>query len=402
MSVRLLIASHKLLSTDPSTPSGHATAGGFSAQTGALATLAESCVLCVPVGGPAEPGLTPIDPAIEVHPLRHPGTGWRRRLAVPGWILQLRREVLAADVVHAPVPGDVGFLAVIVTVLCRRPLFVRHCATWRRPASRADKVLKAVLERLSDRGVVVLATGADDRPPTEGRSVRWIFSSSVTQADIDEVAAQPVGLAGAEDPEAAPVLVTGGRLIPSKGTDHALEAFAVLRDRGLVSHLHVVGEGPARGDLEARAASLGVADAVTFHGLLSRRDVLDVFDRSDLLVYPTRSNEGFPKIVLEALSRRLPVVATPVSAIPSLVGDAGMIVAPDVASVVDGVVELLDEPGGLAARRDRALARAAHHTLEAWVAEIGRHLDEAWGTRRDEDAEGASAPRTARHTEAVR
>lgn len=390
--MRLLIASHKLLSTDLTTPSGHATAGGFSAQTGALAALADSCVLCVPVAGPATPGLTPIDPAIEVHPLRYPGTGWRRRLAVPGWVLQLRREVLAADVVHAPVPGDIGFLAVIVTVLCRRPLFVRHCATWRRPASRADRVLKVVLERLADRGVVVFATGAEEGPPTPGRAVRWIFSSSITQDDIDEVAARPAQRPGA-GPDGGAVLVTGGRLIPSKGTDHAIEAFAILRERGLASHLHVVGDGPARGDLEERAAVLGVSGAVTFHGLLSRRDVLAVFDRSDLLVYPTRSNEGFPKIVLEALSRRLPVVATPVSAIPSLVGDAGIIVSPDVAAVVAGVEELAAEPGGVAARRDRALDRASHHTLEAWVAEIGNELDRAWGERPAGDRSAGRARR---------
>lgn len=375
LDVRLLIASHKATHTDPGSASGYATAGGFSTQTAALADLGDECVLCVPVVGAGPPGLTPIASTIEVHPLRNPAPGWRRRLAIPSWTAQLWREARAADIVHVPVPGDVGFLAVLVTVAARRPLFVRHCGTWRQPASRADRALKWVLERLADRGVLVFATGADTTDPTPGRAVRWIFSSSISENDLDEVRASARRTSAAAAP---PVLVTGGRLIASKGTDTAIEAFAELRRRGSAVHLHVVGDGPARPQLEALAARSGVADAVTFHGLLSRDEVLEVFDRSDVLVYPTRSNEGFPKIVLEALSRGLPVVATAVSAIPTMVDDAGTIVEPDVASVVTGLEGLVADED-LAVLRARAIERAGHYTLEAWVEDFRRGIERAWG-----------------------
>lgn len=378
--MRLLIASHKLLHTDTTAASGHSTTGGFSAQTAALAGLADECVLCAPVGGPADSGMTAIDEAIAVHPLRWPGAGWRRRAALPGWTWCLWKEVRTADLVHAPVPGDVGFLAILVTVLARKPLFVRHCATWRSPASRADRVLKRLLVRLADGPAVVLATGADPEPPSPGHNVRWIFSTSIRRADLDEVRERPGRTLG--DARSGLVLVSGGRLIASKGTDRAIEAFAVLHERAIAAHMHVIGDGPSRCDLEDLARRLGVDGSVTFHGQLSRIEVLDVFDRCDLLVYPTCSNEGFPKLVLEALSRQLPVVATPVSAIPTLVGHAGKMVEPDVEAVAAGVEALTRTPGGLDLLRRRALDRAEGYTLEAWIEEIGGHLAAAWGSDR--------------------
>lgn len=380
--MRLLVASHKLCWSDPAAASGYATDGGFAVQIGALAGLFDETIVCVPVAEAEAPtGLTPLPSDLTVRPLRHPGAGpLRRRATVLAWIGPLIRGLRDADAVHAPVPGDVGFLTVVLALLARKPLFVRHCATWREPRTRADRLLRRLLERTAGGRNVVLATGGDAAPPSpDVASIEWIFSSSIRDADLDAVRQRPARRAPAAG---SARLVTGGRLIVDKGADTVLEAFAVLHERGLVAHLDIVGDGPARAALETAARSLGCADIVSFRGRLARVDVLEVFDDADLFVYPTRSSEGFPKLVLEALSRGLPVVATPVSAIPVLVGDAGVIVAPGPDEVVAAAAALLEDGVRYEAAQRATLERASHFTLEAWVAAIGARLTEAWGPLR--------------------
>jgi len=377
--VQLLIASHKLLWTEESSSSGFATDGGFSVQVGAISELFDRVVLCTPVSA-REPsgGLTPIPASIEVDALRDPeGTLLRRRFQILPWTWQLFRAIRRADAVHAPVPGDVGFLAILISLVLRKRLFVRHCGTWREPRTRADRLLRQVLERSAGGRVVVLATGDESEPPTTSRpQVHWIFSSSIRAEDLES--APRLATRTAPAPGTAR-LVTGGRLIPDKGADTAIEAFAELHEKGLAAHLDVVGDGPARRSLEERASALGVGDHVTFHGRLSRRDVLGVFDAADLLVYPTRSSEGFPKLVLEATSRGLPTVATAVSAIPAMIEHSGVVVEANRNAVVTGAQDLLSNPERYRHLQSGTAEDASRYTLEAWVEEIGRHLVDAWG-----------------------
>lgn len=390
--MRLLVASHKLCWSDPAAASGFATDGGFGVQIGALAALFDETIVCVPVARAAPPGgLTPLPPTLTVRPLRDPGTGpLRRRAAVLVWIVPLVRALREADAVHAPVPGDVGFLAVVLALVLRKPLFVRHCATWREPRTRADRLLRWLLERSAGGRNVVLATGGDSAPPSPGvTAIEWIFSSSIRDADLDAARLQPARTA--PEPGSAR-LVTGGRLIPDKGAGTVIEACAALRDRGLVAHLDIVGDGPARPSLEASARSLGCGEAVTFHGRLPRTDVLTIFDHADLFVYPTRSSEGFPKLVLEALSRGLPVIATPVSAIPVLVGDAGLIVDADLDAVIAATAALLQDRAHFEAAQRATLERASHFTLEAWADAIDERLTEAWGPLRATPVREAPRP----------
>ena len=91
-----------------------------------------------------------------------------------------------------------------------------------------------------------------------------------------------------------------GRLVPYKGPDMLLEAAApLLRDGRLV--LDMIGDGPMRGALEAQAAELGIAKAVTFHGNLPHTEVQTVAARANLLTFPSIREFG-GGVVLEAMA----------------------------------------------------------------------------------------------------
>ncbi|MCU0793395.1 MAG: glycosyltransferase [Opitutaceae bacterium] len=104
-----------------------------------------------------------------------------------------------------------------------------------------------------------------------------------------------------------PVLAAVGRLVEAKGFDILLAAL-----REVDASLWIIGEGPLRADLEARAAALGVADRVWFAGF--RRDVGALNALADLMVVSSR-HEGFPFAFIEMLHQRRPVVGTRVAGV---------------------------------------------------------------------------------------
>ena len=107
-----------------------------------------------------------------------------------------------------------------------------------------------------------------------------------------------------------------GRLAPEKGVDLFLQAAAQVHAQLPNTRFLVVGDGPDRPDLEALIRQLGLQDTAT---LLGRRDDMPAFYASlDLLVSASRQ-EGLPIALLEGMAAALPLVATAVGAVPTLI-----------------------------------------------------------------------------------
>jgi glycosyltransferase involved in cell wall biosynthesis len=156
------------------------------------------------------------------------------------------------------------------------------------------------------------------------------------------------------------------RLEQQKGVDVAIRALRDVPDTQLV----VLGEGPARGELEELARELEVP--VYMPGRVP--DVAAWLRRAAMLVHPVRW-EGFGLALLEAMLASLPVVATRVSAIPEIVkdGETGLLVPPDdPAELEAAIARVLSDPGEYGKLgRERALtefsvARMADRTLAVY------------------------------------
>ncbi|GAB7191315.1 GT4 family glycosyltransferase PelF [Kineococcus sp. NUM-3379] len=193
-----------------------------------------------------------------------------------------------------------------------------------------------------------------------------------------------------------------GRVVPIKGLPDLLEALALLLRGGRTDvHLDVLGptdHDPAHAQLcRARAAELGLARHVTFHGPVDVRDALgDV----DLLVVSSH-NEGQPVVVLEAMSAGVPVVGTDVGGMAQLVADplttpaghtwgpCGVLVPPRRPDALAGAVEeVLADPAGYARMARRAQGRVRDFfQLRDAMAAYNRLYRELGGL-------GAAPPRT--------
>jgi glycosyltransferase involved in cell wall biosynthesis len=109
-----------------------------------------------------------------------------------------------------------------------------------------------------------------------------------------------------------------GRLVPQKGFDVLLKAFARADLGG--HDLVIAGEGPERTYLESLVAVLGIAGRVHFYGRANRPEVAALFKGCSLFVLPSRE-EPFGIVCLEAMAAAKPVVASRVGGVPEVVLD---------------------------------------------------------------------------------
>ncbi|GEP08615.1 glycosyltransferase family 4 protein [Methylobacterium gnaphalii] len=137
-------------------------------------------------------------------------------------------------------------------------------------------------------------------------------------------------------------LVYIGELREAKGIPWLLDALAMLRNQGRALRLLMVGSGPDAESLQAYAARLGLAEAVTFEPPQPIRPVLA---RGRLMVVPSLA-ESLPYVVLEAAAAGQPLVATNVGGIPEIFGPSAFELVPprDAGALSGAIAKIFDEP----------------------------------------------------------
>jgi glycosyltransferase involved in cell wall biosynthesis len=139
--------------------------------------------------------------------------------------------------------------------------------------------------------------------------------------------------------ENAELVLFVGRLDTAKGIEELLEAFASLANRRPRLRLSFVGDGPGGKHLRSKAKHLGLEGRVILKGALSSQEVAHWFAAANVLALPSY-NEGYPNVVIEALSCGRPVIATNVGGILELVNEeSGILIAPRDSRALAGAIE---------------------------------------------------------------
>lgn len=136
-------------------------------------------------------------------------------------------------------------------------------------------------------------------------------------------------------------LLAVGRLVKQKRFDRLIDMAALTSTWNCPIKFIIVGDGPERSNLEAKARHLGIAHLITFTGSVAH---LQTYYQSADVLLMTSDWEGTPNVILEAMACGLPVVATRVGGIPEIVcdGATGFLVAPgDIDGLAQAVLKLI-------------------------------------------------------------
>ena len=275
----------------------------------------------------------------------------------PFFPLELRREVRDLTVIHEPNP--VALVSDWITAQ-RGPLVVWFHSEVIRPRWKYRLLYRPFLRRAllrADRIVVSspnLAEYAAELQDFRHKCIVIPFGIDVERLrrtkQMDEQTAEiAVRFPG-------PRILFVGRLVPYKGLDVLIAAMKQVDATAII-----VGSGPLREALEARAQASGVADRVRFLGPLPDTEVAAHFHACDVFVLPSVSRaETFGMAQLEAMACGKPVVSTNLPTGVPWVNQhcqTGLVVPPrDAAALADALNTLLSEPEmritmGLAARK---------------------------------------------------
>ncbi|MCZ6771464.1 MAG: glycosyltransferase [Proteobacteria bacterium] len=172
-------------------------------------------------------------------------------------------------------------------------------------------------------------------------------------------------------PGAPAVILSAGRLTAPKDYPTLLRAFARLT-AGREARLIVLGEGEARGSLEALARELGVADQVFFASFVE--NPFAYMARADLFALSS-AWEGLPTVLIEAMACGTPVVATDGPSGPAEILENGrygrLVPVGDAGALATAMAATLDAPPEAESLRARAMMFHANTVADAYLAALG-------------------------------
>jgi glycosyltransferase involved in cell wall biosynthesis len=267
------------------------------------------------------------------------------------------------DVVHGFWADEPGFLAVAAGRLFQRPALVSLMGgelvrmtdiRYGGQLSRANRWLT----RIALSRAACVTTGSTF---LQRMAQPWALAERLTLLPLG---VDPLRFSPAAPPEDSPLvkgtvkLLHVASLVPVKDQALLLRALARIVPQVPGAHLHIAGDGPLHDSLAHLAASLGLADNVTFHGAVAHERLLAFYRTADLCLLTSRyESQGL--VTLEAAACGRVTAGTAVGFLPDLVPELAVPVGDDraLAAVVTGL--LGDSP------RHSALREAARAQVEA-------------------------------------
>jgi colanic acid/amylovoran biosynthesis glycosyltransferase len=156
------------------------------------------------------------------------------------------------------------------------------------------------------------------------------------------------------DPDGPVKILTVARLVPKKGLEYSIRAFAKVCEMNPSANLvyKIVGEGPERSHLEALIEELGMGDRIFLLGSKNREECSDLYGDAHFYVIPSvtapdGNKEGQGVALQEAQATGLPVIATDHNGFPEgmVEGESGYLVPErDVEALTEAIDKLVNSP----------------------------------------------------------
>lgn len=294
---------------------------------------------------------------------------------------------LRIDVLHVQCVGPNGLYALGASVRTGLPLVVTTQGERTMDAGRLYEKSRAanwVLRRLLRRADYV--TACSEQTLDDIKQFSGLSLSGNSRAVYNGIALAEFETDAPAYAHPRPYILGIGRIVPQKGFDVLLDAYArLLESRPDAPDLIIAGDGPERANLQAQADALGLAGRAFLIGRADRPAAVALFRGCEIFVLPSRQEpQGI--VNLEAMVCGKPVVAANVGGVPEVVldGETGLLVpgedAPAFARALDALLadparaQVLGEAG-----RARALSRFTWAKIADEYFEIYRRVQERAG-----------------------
>jgi glycogen(starch) synthase len=256
-------------------------------------------------------------------------------------LVQVRQQVaelkrtFAPDLIHINAVSRSDFFHHLTAHVHSAPVVVTLHGGW---SPEANMIVERTLRNAT------WVVGCSEATLNEGRQLvpEMRPCSSVIHNGLEVPPLQPMPLSF--NP---PRLLCLGRLVEDKGFDVALGALALLVERFPQVCLTIAGDGPARADLELQASRLGILQAVQFTGWVDPEKIPELVNTASVVVMPSRWQEPFGLVALEAALMARPVVATRVGGLPEVVvhNQTGFLVEKENSqALAEAIAFLLEHP----------------------------------------------------------
>lgn len=273
----------------------------------------------------------------------------------PYWIFKSFRQLTKNDILMARGPDSIGFLGVILSKFTGLPRFAKYADQWKNFENEPTgyRIQKMFYRSKRFGGPVQIYGNSDPERP----HLIPFFTSSVSLADWYE------SLPTIEERkfELPFRLLCVGRLVPAKGFDNVILAVKRVISSGYNVELEIAGDGPELKNLITESTNLGLTTRIHFSGMNNWDGLKAKYAHSHCFIHSSRK-EGFGKVLVEAMTFGLPIIATDVGVTRSILNPplCGTIVAPGnekaIASAIIDVYEHYDVHIEMAKRaREKAI-----------------------------------------------
>jgi len=256
---------------------------------------------------------------------------------IPAYIRAILTEVRQADVVHIRCPANISLLAVILMTFIRQPRkrWIKYAGNWK-PKGR--EALSYTLQRWwLNRGLVGGVVTVNGQWADQPSHVHSFLNPCLTDEELRAADSK-----GNPRQLTQPIqLIFVGQLNTAKGVGRLLDVMAELKKRGVSAQLDLVGDSAERALFEQKACALGLEQMVRFHGWLPRSALSAYYAKAHLMIFPTTSSEGWPKVLSEGMAYGVVPIAGNVSSIPQYLqrfGTGRALDPHDVSGFADAVV----------------------------------------------------------------
>lgn len=290
-----------------------------------LATLFDEVVHLAPLhSGPApESSLPYSSPKVSYHAVRPAGgEKFVQKTAIlwqiPAWMKKMRTEMQQADAIHIRCPANISLVALIARHLWakNKPCWVKYAGSWSAKTRQPFSYRLQHAELL--RSVPARVVSVNGRLPSDPRHILSFYNPSFSEEEylLSRELAQEKSLT-------LPLqLLFVGRLEQAKGFGRVIEITRELASRKVEFTLDAVGDGPERAEFEARVQQLGLSAYINFYGWKKRLEINDFYQKAHIILLPSTSSEGWPKVLSEAMAFGVVPIASDAGSISEILQTA--------------------------------------------------------------------------------